>query len=422
MNMIMIKLHKILLTLLAIGFTLTACSDEEPFSTASESDYPRIIDPIFADRVDGALPVISNINRDANFNMTVTVTPADYTTVTWFIDKTEVCTGNTIDLNLQAGTYNLKVVATTTAGLSTSREGLIQVNPLTDDPWSAATGFERIIAPGTTARLYGNNLNLVSSILIGDKVSPEVTYTESEEGNYLTYFVPSDLTAGSYRISLTDNAGNAYGANKVEVVTTAVITSGAERTGSGNTWIMTGINLDQITSLNIGETTITEFQEQSSTAITLNCPELPEGEYTLTGQTANGENVQFYRNEGMTSEQTVVISSEQVLWKGHHYVSWDLPDDNPNKTFNLISKDQFAAIKAGATLKIHYSVEPGDEYHQLRTTTGWWNDLPGTSVIDFSESGVKDVALTQEVLDAIQAEDGFLCVGHGFYVDLISVQ
>ncbi|MCD8194067.1 MAG: hypothetical protein LUD74_05905 [Tannerellaceae bacterium] len=117
----------------------------------------------------------------------------------------------------------------------------------------------------------------------------------------------------------------------------------------------------------------------------------------------------------------VIVSSETILFQGHHYVSWDLPDDSPNKTFNLIDQEVFASIKAGATLNIHYSVDPEGDYHQLRTTTVWWEDLPGTSTIDFTEDGVLEILLTREVLDKIQAEDGFLCVGHGYFIDLVTV-
>ena len=51
-----------------------------------------------------------------------------------------------------------------------------------------------------------------------------------------------------------------------------------------------------------------------------------------------------------------------------------------------------------------------------------WNDLPGTAVIEFSEDGIAEVELTQEALDMIAAEGGFLCVGHGYYVDLVTVE
>ena len=405
-----------------MSFGLIACTEETPYSTATENDDPRILDPLFPDQVNGELPVVSNISRDANFSMTLTVTPADYTTVTWFIDGEEIQTGKEIDLALKAGTYHLKVTATTSIGKSTYREGLIQVNPLADDPWATEIGFERIITTGAKAQLYGNNLDKVNSIVIGGKTATDIAYTENGENSYIEYTVPEGLADGTYRIILVDNGGNEYGGNKVTVTSDALITAGSERTTANSEWVMTGINLNQIESFTFGGQTVSSFIRQSETEIAFTCPSLEDGEYTLTGRTTSGKEVMFYTTAGNITEQTVVVSSERVLWEGHHYVSWDLPDDNPNKTFNLIGKDVFASIKAGAVLSIYYSVNSADEYHQLRTTTGWWNDLPGTAVIEFQEDGVKQVQLTQEVLDKIQTEDGFLCIGHGYYVDRISVQ
>lgn len=416
------KIYHILLIMLAMSFGLIACTEETPFSTATENDDPRILDPLFPDRVNGELPVVSNISRDANFSMTLTVTPADYTTVTWFIDGEEIQTGKEIDLALKAGTYHLKVTATTSIGKSTYREGLIQVNPLADDPWATEIGFERIITTGAKAQLYGNNLDKVNSIVIGGKTATDIAYTENGENSYIEYTVPEGLADGTYRIILVDNGGNEYGGNKVTVTSDALITAGSERTTANSEWIMTGINLNQIESFTFGGQTVSSFIRQSETEIAFTCPSLEDGEYTLTGKTTSGKEVMFYTTTGNITEQTVVVSSERVLWEGRHYVSWDLPDDNPNKTFNLIGKDVFASIKAGAVLSIYYSVNSADEYHQLRTTTGWWNDLPGTAVIEFQEDGVKQIQLTQEVLDKIQTEDGFLCIGHGYYVDRISVQ
>lgn len=416
------KIYHILLIMLAMSFGLIACTEETPFSTATENDDPRILDPLFPDRVNGELPVVSNISRDANFSMTLTVTPADYTTVTWFIDGEEIQTGKEIDLALKAGTYHLKVTATTSIGKSTYREGLIQVNPLADDPWATEIGFERIITTGAKAQLYGNNLDKVNSIVIGGKTATDIAYTENGENSYIEYTVPEGLADGTYRIILVDNGGNEYGGNKVTVTSDALITAGSERITANSEWVMTGINLNQIESFTFGGQTVSSFIRQSETEIAFTCPSLEDGEYTLTGRTTSEKEVMFYTTAGNITEQTVVVSSERVLWEGHHYVSWDLPDDNPNKTFNLIGKDVFASIKAGAVLSIYYSVNSADEYHQLRTTTGWWNDLPGTAVIEFQEDGVKQVQLTQEVLDKIQTEDGFLCIGHGYYVDRISVQ
>ena len=107
------KIYHILLIMLAMSFGLIACTEETPFSTATENDDPRILDPLFPDQVNGELPVVSNISRDANFSMTLTVTPADYTTVTWFIDGEEIQTGKGIgprsesrNLSFESDRYN----------------------------------------------------------------------------------------------------------------------------------------------------------------------------------------------------------------------------------------------------------------------------------------------------------------------------
>ncbi|WP_372773617.1 hypothetical protein [Mangrovibacterium sp.] len=415
-------IYFILVAVLAMNFTFTACNNEDPFSTATASDDPRILDPIFPDRVNGELPVVANISRDANLQMELTVTPADYTTISWQIDGIEVQTGTSLDINLKAGTYNFKVIVSTEAGKSTYREGIVQVNPLADDPWATEVGFERIIAPGISARLYGNNLDNVTSIIIDGITINNIVYVASEDNPYIEYEVPADLAEGEHRVVLVDNENNEYGGNTVKVTYTALITSGADRTNANREWVMTGINLDQIASLTFAGQTITGFTRQSTTEIAITCPQLDDGEYQLTGVTQSGAGLQFYVDKNVVTEQTVTVSSTTVLWQGHHYVSWDLPDDSPNKTFNLIGSDVFASLKAGAVLSIHYSVAAEAAYHQLRTTTGWWNDLPGTSVIEFSTDGVKEVQLTQEVLDKIQAESGFLCVGHGYYVDMVTVQ
>jgi len=412
------NIYLIMLSLLAMCLSFTACSDEDPFSTITPDDEPHILNPIFPDRKDGKLVVFSNINRDANLVVSLTVTPSEYTQVMWFIDGEEVATGTDLDINLKAGTYTLKVIAGTSIGKSTYREALVQVNPLPDDPWSTESGFERIVTPGAEAVLYGDNLDKVKSIIIAGKTITDVVYNDE----YLAYTLPSDISEGNHRVILVDSDGNEYGANTVNITKSALVISGAGRASANSEWNMSGINLNDIASLTIGGQPVTEFTKQSSTEIAFICPSLADGEYKLYGRTKGGNPVQFYDANEVVAEVTVTISSETTIWEGHHYVSWDLPDDNPNKKFDLIGKDVFAKIKAGATLSIHYSIAPEAEYHQLRTTTAWWSDLPGTSAIEFSENGTVKVLLTQDMLDAISAEDGFLCIGHGYYVDLVTVK
>lgn len=412
--------------LLALGMmsfgllSLTSCSEDEAFSTATADDSPRILDPIFPDRVNGELPVVANINRTDTFSMTVTVTPADYTTVTWYIDGQEMATGTEFKQLLPAGTYPMKVVASTAAGKSTYREALVKVNAIDGDPWSSAVAFERIIAPGTTAVLYGSNLDKVTGIALGDHQITAVHYDAAT--NSLTYEVPADIVAGDYRVTLTDAQGQSYGADQVKVTSDALVTAGASRANANAEWVISGINLDRVASLTIGGQTVTSFVRQSATELAFICPALTDGNYTLTGKTTDGTEVLFYVDGGTVSEQTVAITSETTLWEGHHYVSWDLPDGNANKAFNLIGKDRFATLSAGATLRVYYTLKPDDSYHQMQLTTGWWSLLPGTSKMDLGSDGVFELVLTQSMLDLIQSQDGFLCVGHGYYVDRVSVQ
>ncbi len=416
------KIYYILLALLAMNFTFTACNDDEPFSTATADDDPRILDPIFTDGKDGKLPVIAEINRDANLTIDLTVTPADYCSISWLIDGYEVEKGTALDINLKAGTYKFKVIVSTEAGKSTYREGTVQVNPLADDPWATTVGVERIITPGADARFYGNNLDKVKSIIIDGQTITDIIYVESEDGNYLEYAVPTDLAEGEHRVILVDINSSEYGANTVNATNASLVTGGAERTNPDKEWVMTGLNLDKITSLTFAGQTFTQFIRQTATEIAITSPDLSDGEYSLTGKTSSGADVQFYSANGTVTEQTVIVSSKIVLWEGHHYVSWNLPDGDPNKLFNLIGKDVFASMKAGATLSISYSVAPGDDYHKLETRSGNWSYLPGTGATEFSQDGVLVFQLTQDMLNMIQAENGFICVGHGYYVDMVTVQ
>lgn len=411
------KIYKIMSLALAVT-AFAACTEKETFSTASGDDYPRIIDPVFPDWTDGVKPVVANIRRDADFSMTLTVTPADYCSIVWYLDGDIVAEGNTIDMNLMAGTYDFKVTVSTEAGYTTFREGIVQVNPLEGDPWANKISFERITAPGAAAVLYGNNLEKVSRIVIGSHTVTELTLIEGG----LSYTVPAEVKDGTYRLILVDASGNEFGGDLLTVTSEPMVTSGADRISKNKDWTMTGVNMDKIASITLGSRTVSEFKTQTATEIVLTCPELEVGEYILTGTASDGSAVMFYSESGNTTETTVILSSSTVLWEGHHYVSWDLPDDNPNKKFDLIEKDVFATIKAGSVLSIHYSLEPDAEYHQIRTTTTWWNDLPGTAQTDLTADGVLTVTLTQEALDMIQTQDGFICVGHGYYVDMVTVE
>lgn len=126
------KVLKAMMMLLAVGFalagtsTLSSCSsDDEPYFTASEDDNPRILNTDLAD---------SKIDRKTNYKLEIKVTPVHYTTVTWLLDGTKIAEGTTIDQLLPIGNHELKIVATTTKGKTTSRTLNVTVTPAADDP------------------------------------------------------------------------------------------------------------------------------------------------------------------------------------------------------------------------------------------------------------------------------------------------
>lgn len=326
------KVLKAMMMLLAVGFalagtsTLSSCSsDDEPYFTVSEDDNPRILNTDLAD---------SKIDRKTNYKLEIKVTPAHYTTVTWLLDGNQIAEGNTIDQALPVGEHELKIVAATTKGKSTSRTLKVTVTPAADDPALGTNASELWVAPGAETTIHNcKNLGTVTKVMVGGK---EVAFEILEEGTAMKLTAPADLENGDYAITLVDGDGVEFLGGTIKV----------------------------------------------------------------------------------TSEPKP--SMENVLWEGHHYVSWDLGDGDPNKNFNLITKDQVAKWKEGQTLRVYCSMKDDDAYHQIKLATAWWTDL--TSPYEFGEGNVVKFELTQDTLDKMAAEDGFICVGHGYYVDKVTIE
>lgn len=326
------KVLKAMMMLLAVGFalagtsTLSSCSsDDEPYFTASEDDNPRILNTDLAD---------SKIDRKTNYKLEIKVTPVHYTTVTWLLDGTKIAEGTTIDQPLPIGNHELKIVATTTKGKTTSRTLKVTVTPAADDPALGTNASELWVAPGAETTIHNcKNLGTVTKVMVGGK---EVAFEILEEGTAMKLTAPADLENGDYAITLVDGDG----------------------------------------------------------------VEFPGGTIKVTSEPKP--------------------SMENTLWEGHHYVSWDLGDGDPNKSFNKITKDQVAKWKEGQTLRVYCSMKDDDAYHQIKLATAWWNDL--TSPYEFSEGNVVKFELTQDALDKMAAEEGFICVGHGYYVDKVTIE
>ena len=209
------KVLKAMMMLLAVGFalagtsTLSSCSsDDEPYFTVSEDDNPRILNTDLAD---------SKIDRKTNYKLEIKVTPVHYTTVTWLLDGTKIAEGTTIDQPLPIGNHELKIVATTTKGKSTSRTLKVTVTPAADDPALGTNASELWVAPGAETTIHKcKNLGIVAKVMVGGK---DVAFEVLEEGTALKLTTPTGLENGDYDITLVDGEGNQFPGGTIKVTT-----------------------------------------------------------------------------------------------------------------------------------------------------------------------------------------------------------
>lgn len=209
------KVLKAMMMLLAVGFalagtsTLSSCSsDDEPYFTASEDDNPRILNTDLAD---------SKIDRKTNYKLEIKVTPVHYTTVTWLLDGTKIAEGTTIDQPLPIGNHELKIVATTTKGKTTSRTLNVVVTPAADDPALGTNAVELWVAPGAETTIHNcKNLGTVTKVMVGGK---DVAFEVLEEGTALKLTAPTGLENGDYDITLVDGEGNQFPGGTIKVTT-----------------------------------------------------------------------------------------------------------------------------------------------------------------------------------------------------------
>ena len=209
------KVLKAMMMLLAVGFalagtsTLSSCSsDDDPYFTVSEDDNPRILNTDLAD---------SKIDRKTNYKLEIKVTPVHYTTVTWLLDGNQIAEGNTIDQTLPVGNHELKIVATTTKGKSTSRTLNVTVTPAADDPALGTNAVELWVAPGAETTIHKcKNLGTVTKVMVGGK---EAAFEVLEEGTALKLTAPTGLENGDYDITLVDGEGNQFPCGTIKVTT-----------------------------------------------------------------------------------------------------------------------------------------------------------------------------------------------------------
>ena len=403
----------LLLIALAAATILTGCQPEAPFDTQSPNDAPIILTP-YNESGTGTF-TYNLINPDTPLFDSVTVTPSAYTTINWYLDQYLVYTGKKIDMSFPAGTYALTIEAVTDAGLRTERTGTVTVHPYDYDPYSAAPATGRHLAPGKETQIDGQNLSKAKNVIIandvyGNEVVHTITPTYQEDG-FLKFILPQ-TEDGNYFLLLQDADGKKYGADNIDVHNGAVALVGFAEMPAGSTWVITGINLQEVAKVQVGDIEITDLQV-TETSVTLTAPALEVGEYTLSMFNEDGSAVLFVTNEGTVEQVKTVVPNETTIWTGAVTIDW-------NADLVKVDASAMAAVPVGATIYVYFEV-PAAEYHAMRVTTPWW-DYDFLPQVDGMENQPNPYSFTYEAAgkEAVDRTGAMSVVGFGLTVTKIT--
>ena len=442
--------------LLCCGLTgvFTSCSSEEdPYFTANENDAPRILNTDIPEGEGRNPGVIANIERSQNFEFELIVTPVHYTTVTWFIDDEQVAEGLKISVPVIAGDHTVKIVATTTKGLSTSRTCTLVVRPSEGDPELAADAKSRWLTIGTTKTIECSNVTAVKKIILGKKEISNVTFADGK----LTFDVPS-MEEGNYQLVIEDATGMRYGCGVFTVSNEAYVDPGIKETvlWEGSTEVNWGDS-----NVTISAETLAEVAVGAQIQLYYEMVDMPEGyhslrittpwwgdnpedqvvaQFDMTADTPNPFEFTYTEdNKAIVDERggmlivgygyklikvvaiEGVAPAESTLWEGSMEINWG--DSNVQ-----VSAEDFAAVPVGATVNVYYEmVDMPEGYHSMRITTPWWGDNPEDQVVaqfDMTADTPNPFAFTYtEANKAIVDErGGMLFVGYGYKITRISFE
>ena len=357
---------KKILFIAALALCFVACENETPFDTQDPNDAPLILKP-YNESGTGSF-TYQLANPDTPLHDSVTVTPSAYTTVNWYLDKQLVFTGTKINMTFPAGKYALTIEAVTTAGKRTERTGSVTVNPYATDPYVAAPSGGLHAVANSALTLSGQNLAKVAKVLLTSDIFAEneiasIEPTEKSDGQ-LTCLLPQ-MEDGTFYLRFLDEEGNIYGSEQISIHNGAAALAGFNSFDPGKTWVITGLSLQDVVSVTVDETIITELVATES-SVTLTAPEVELGDHTVSMQNADGSAVLFITANGAVTQITVTISEEKTLWEGAVTIDW-------NADLLRVEPSKMADIPVGANIYVYFDV-PSAEYYSMRITIPDWGD------------------------------------------------
>ena len=423
------------LALFFVGFGLavtTACSnDDDPFFTASEDDAPRILNTDIPEGKGGEPGVLKNIDRTQNFTYEAIVTPVNYTTVSWLIDGEKVAEGLSIDVPVLAGDHIVKIVATTTKGLSTSRTCKLVVRPLAGDPELATDAKSRWLTIGTTKTIDCKNVTTVEKVFIGQQEASNVSYASGK----ITFDVP-DMEEGEYMLSIQDESGTRYGCNWFTIskeeykdpgIKETVLWEGSVDINWGDANVF--FSAEQMANVPVGATIrlVYEVPDAEYHALRITnqdwssdiVPQVDgfesqpypyEFTYTADHKAIADDKGMLITGFGYKLTKVIIVEgvapAETTLWEGETNINWG--DANV-----FISAEDMANVPVGATVSLTFDIIDA-EYHAMRITNqDWSKDI--VPQIDGFENQPNPYEFTYTAdHKAIADANGMLITGFGY--------
>ncbi|MBQ0020670.1 MAG: hypothetical protein KBT39_09150 [Bacteroidales bacterium] len=405
--------------LLPLTLTLGSCIDNNSFFTASEDDDPRILNTDIPDGENGN-PGSVSANYDEPFHFEVIVTPADYTTVTWYENDQEVFVGKTIDKEFSIGDHALKIVAKTTKDKETFRYMNLTINGATLSNDMGA----RWLYPGAEVSIPGNAISRITKVLINNA---EVENVKVADG--MLSFKAPELPNGEYEIAMIDKDNNTFVDDNVTIstVTTPTINEASAKCKKGDAVEFTGIFLNKVKSIKVNGLEV-EILYQEFGKIGFTCPLLPIGEYPVTAIAVDGSAVPFADGENGTlivkgEEKPAEGGAEATLWTGTHVMPDWTPVDIWNDKVNSLISD--GRITVDTKIRI-YITRTATDYCSIAPINKDWaslvngkNDPDRADLSAEMETEYVEFTVTETSMSVIK-NGGFYLAGHGYTVNKIT--
>ena len=309
----------------------------------------------------------------------------------------------------------LQVPLAAESGVITMNDGadweLEWSTPLTITPASYTALGKTLAEFGEQITITGENLHTVETVMFAGGVTSD--FTVSSDYKTLTTTVPAETKSGV--INLVLYSGASLTTDELSVPTLAVTNVSKEKDLKvGDTVVLTGENLDRITSITMpghGEMTSSEYTISGNT-LTFTVPEdMTDGSMVLTQNSFISVTLKFIMHTD---------SPEQTIWAGEFVCSgWGGNQDLAWGGFD------WTTVAANSKVSFYFKKNNPGAWGciSLRHGNSWGNlpaPIPGQYDLDEDE-GVLGVIFTQEVLDDIIANDGLVMTGDNYTLTKVTI-